>query len=239
MAETKKSKGGEPKRFYKSRKDKMIDGVCGGLAEYLGVDVTLVRVLWLLSIFLNGVGAVAYIVAMIVVPVNPSHKDITEEKKQKGHPAFYVGLFCIVLGFILLINRWDFRFYRWDFPWRFPFDRWWHIHWESIWPLALIALGVAYIIYIVRKDKDKTGEGGKVEKDVKSSTGRKLVRTPDDKMIAGVCGGIGRHFNVDSTLVRIGLVILAVATHAGPWVIAYIVLAIVLPKVEADVPAAK
>ena len=59
------------KRLYKSNKDKMVDGVCGGLAEYFGVDPTLIRLAWVLLCAMGGSGVVAYIVAAIVIPRDP------------------------------------------------------------------------------------------------------------------------------------------------------------------------
>ena len=45
----------------------MIDGVCGGIAEYLGVDSTIVRLLWVIFTLMGGSGILAYIIAMIVM----------------------------------------------------------------------------------------------------------------------------------------------------------------------------
>ncbi|MDY3281303.1 PspC domain-containing protein [Dysosmobacter sp.] len=59
------------KRLYKSNKDKMLDGVCGGLAEYFGVDPTLIRLAWVLLCAMGGSGILAYIVAAIVIPRDP------------------------------------------------------------------------------------------------------------------------------------------------------------------------
>ena len=56
------------KRLYKSRTDRMIGGVCGGLADCFGVDPTLVRVGAVLMALANGVGVIAYIILLIVVP---------------------------------------------------------------------------------------------------------------------------------------------------------------------------
>ena len=59
------------KRLYKSTNDKMLGGVCGGIAEYFGIDPTLVRLGWVLFCALGGSGILAYIVAAIVIPEQP------------------------------------------------------------------------------------------------------------------------------------------------------------------------
>jgi phage shock protein C len=55
-------------RLYRSQKNRVIGGVAGGLAEYFRVDVVLVRLLWVLAIFLGGSGIPVYIIAWIIVP---------------------------------------------------------------------------------------------------------------------------------------------------------------------------
>ena len=55
-------------RLYRSRIDRTIAGVCGGLAKYFDIDPTLVRVLFVVSIFIGGGGIIAYIILWIVVP---------------------------------------------------------------------------------------------------------------------------------------------------------------------------
>lgn len=57
---------------------------------------------------------------------------------------------------------------------------------------------------------------------------KKLYKSERDKKIAGVCGGIAEYFNIDSTLVRLGWIILC--CFAGAGVLAYIIAAIVMPK---------
>jgi phage shock protein C len=56
------------RKLYLSNTNKKISGVCGGVGEYLGVDATIVRLLWFLSIFLHGFGLLAYFIAWIVMP---------------------------------------------------------------------------------------------------------------------------------------------------------------------------
>ena len=59
-----------PKKLYRSNTDKILAGVCGGIAEYLAVDPTVVRLLAVLSVF-TSVGIIAYIVAALVIPLPP------------------------------------------------------------------------------------------------------------------------------------------------------------------------
>jgi phage shock protein C len=58
------------KRLYRSKKERMIAGVCGGIAEYFDMDPTLIRLLWVLITIFTGfaAGVLAYIIAWIIVP---------------------------------------------------------------------------------------------------------------------------------------------------------------------------
>lgn len=59
------------KKLYKSNENKMVCGVCGGIAEYFDIDPTLVRLGWVLFCALGGSGILAYIIAAIVIPGRP------------------------------------------------------------------------------------------------------------------------------------------------------------------------
>ena len=59
------------KKLYKSRTDKKLDGVCAGIAKYLNLDPTLVRVIWALCVALGGSGVLLYIICMFVMPTEP------------------------------------------------------------------------------------------------------------------------------------------------------------------------
>ena len=59
------------KRLYRSMNNKMIAGVCGGVAEYFGLDPALVRLGWIVFCALGGSGVLAYIIAAIVIPKAP------------------------------------------------------------------------------------------------------------------------------------------------------------------------
>ena len=59
------------KRLYKSNENKILDGVCGGIGEYFGMDPTLVRLAWVLFCALGGSGVIAYLLAAIIIPRRP------------------------------------------------------------------------------------------------------------------------------------------------------------------------
>jgi phage shock protein C len=58
----------EPRKLYRSRSQRMLGGVCGGLAEYFNVDATLIRVLFLVLGVFGGTGLVIYVVMWLIVP---------------------------------------------------------------------------------------------------------------------------------------------------------------------------
>ena len=58
----------ERKRLYKSRNNKMICGVCAGIADYFNIDPSIVRVLWAVLVLAAGTGVLAYIACAIILP---------------------------------------------------------------------------------------------------------------------------------------------------------------------------
>lgn len=58
-------------KLYRSKKNKIIAGVCGGIGEFFNVDPTLIRLLWLFISILGGSGVLAYIIAWIIIPEEP------------------------------------------------------------------------------------------------------------------------------------------------------------------------
>ena len=59
------------KKLFRSKTDKKLAGVCGGVAKYFSIDTTLVRLIWTLAIVCAGVGLLPYIVCAIVIPEEP------------------------------------------------------------------------------------------------------------------------------------------------------------------------
>ena len=59
------------KRLYKINRGKMVDGVCGGIAEYFGLDPSLVRLAWIIFSAMGGSGIPDYILAAVIIPREP------------------------------------------------------------------------------------------------------------------------------------------------------------------------
>ncbi len=142
------------RKLYRSRKDKMIGGVAGGLAEYFDIDPTLVRILFVVTLFVGGGGFLAYIILWIVVPEEPFifvTPDTSSAQSAAGNTAdpasnpspnpaeAYAehyknrrnlgGAVLIVIGVLFLMNNLMPRFHFGDF-----------------WPLILIAIGVGLLL---------------------------------------------------------------------------------------------
>ena len=60
-----------PKKLYRSRTDRKLAGVCGGIGEYFEIDPVLIRLLWIVFTLAAGGGILAYLIAWLVVPEGP------------------------------------------------------------------------------------------------------------------------------------------------------------------------
>ena len=130
-------------RLYRSRRDRMLAGVAGGLAEIWGADPALVRIIWALLIILTGgIALLIYIVMAIVVPdeedvfgttggVAPARVPRSERTGGMS-PAILVGGFLVILGAFFLFREF---FPRVDFDW--------------LWPLLLVVVGGLLIVTAV------------------------------------------------------------------------------------------
>lgn len=61
----------QSKRLYRSRQDRMIGGVCGGLGDYFDIDPTVIRLLFVFGTLLGGPGVIAYLILLVIVPLEP------------------------------------------------------------------------------------------------------------------------------------------------------------------------
>jgi len=146
-------------RLFRSRTDVMIAGVCGGLAHYLNVDSTLVRLFFVLLAFIgNGIGALIYFLLWMIVPlegqrgetslqenVHSGSQEIAGQTRAMGNdlrrmvrdPNPQVGLIVggslILIGFLYLLDNLG-----------LPWLRWFDI--DMLWPILLIVGGLALLL---------------------------------------------------------------------------------------------
>jgi len=104
-------------KLYKSNNDKVIDGVCGGLADYLEVDSSIVRILWALAVFVGGTGILLYIIAAIILPrqdevvggnrkyIENGDYDYNDTPKKNKDNKKLMGVILIAVGIILTLKR--------------------------------------------------------------------------------------------------------------------------------------
>mgnify|MGYP005854506953 CR=1 FL=1 len=98
-------------RLYRSRQNRMIAGVAGGLAEYFGVDVSLVRLIWVLAVLWGGSGLLAYIIAWIIIPERNQGEKANnyiliedEDNRQEKTRQITGGILLILIGVALLMG---------------------------------------------------------------------------------------------------------------------------------------
>ena len=75
------------KRLYRSRQNRQISGVCGGIADYLAIDPALVRLFWALFALAGGPGVVLYIILIVIVPEEPEFVQTSAEKVKRDEIA--------------------------------------------------------------------------------------------------------------------------------------------------------
>ncbi len=215
------------KRLYKSRRNKMIDGICGGLAEYFDIDPTIVRILMVLSTLLGGAGFILYIVGMIIMPVNPEHQNFSQPFTQPPPRAdkhrFWAVLLILVGALILITNLGWFAAFHW-----------WNLSWGTIFPIILILIGLGFIYVQTQKPTvlSQSQKSAAADPEVQPPLGaghKELKRSLYDRKLFGVCGGIATYFSVDSTIVRILYVCLVIASF-GWGLLLYIILALLMPE---------
>ncbi len=134
-----------PDRLYRSRKDKVIAGVCGGIADYLNIDPVWVRLVAILALFAEGAGFLAYIIAWILIPEEPkgdaakadakaggkadTDPVAAEKKVSRRGGNVLAGVVIVLLGLAFLMKQ------------IFPV-----IGWNYIWPAGLIAMGIYLLV---------------------------------------------------------------------------------------------
>ena len=214
------------KRLYKSQYDRMIGGVAGGIAEYLKVDATIIRIVFVLMSLFGGTGIIIYIAGLLIIP--EGEKEILSEKKVKSikNNTGFWGILLIIAGLLFILP--DIGFMRVHRMWM------WHGFWDFILPVMVIGLGAWLLLRPAKPVSTLSSKSKKTEEEEEEKDGdkrHKLTRSKVDKKISGVCGGIGEYFDIDSTVVRI-LWVLATLASAGFGIVAYIIFVIVISRSE-------
>ncbi|MHC1782941.1 MAG: PspC domain-containing protein [Anaerolineaceae bacterium] len=145
------------KKLYRSRIDKMLGGVCGGLASYAGIDPVIVRLFFVIFTLAGGAGILIYLILWIVVPeegentgwndstyssrIGSMRDDLIDATRKPNPNAIrYIGGAIIAAGLLLLLQNLD-------IPWL-----WW-LQEDLIWPLILVAGGVLLLVKAFRRDQ--------------------------------------------------------------------------------------
>jgi len=149
-------------KLYRSQTDKMLGGVCGGLAKYLNIDVTIVRLFFIILTFLGGFGPLIYFIMWIVVPLeNYTYQDthperfdgedikeragmmrddfISAVKQPNQNAARLIGIALVVAGGFFLLRQLDLPWLNW-------------LNTGVIWAALILLAGIALLIRGTRKD---------------------------------------------------------------------------------------
>jgi phage shock protein C len=169
------------KKLQRSREDEMIAGVCSGLAEHFDIDVTWIRIAFVLAVMLGASGILAYIILWIVVPKKPisynfnnsnadsqlNHqadysnptKPIKPKKKNNGNFRLFLGVIFVLLGSFFFLEELDL------------IPKW--LEWDTFWPVILIAMGI-YILtagfYKKRVESDEPNDMNQPESQFMDNT---------------------------------------------------------------------
>ena len=197
------------KKVQRSADERVIAGVCGGVAEYFKIDPVIVRLVWVVLAFIGGSGIVAYILAFLALPdgAEPDKPPIYKRISKSGSPWI-----LIVVGIALIAL--------------FQFNHSFLAVAGTIvgagFKIFFIALIIIAGIYLLSRGQKTPFSFFQINK-----TGDFRL-SDSNKLIAGVCGGIAETLNIDPTVIRLGFTIGSIVT-AGFGLMVYILLAILLP----------
>lgn len=205
------------KRIYRSHEDRIIAGVCGGFAEYFNIDVTIVRLIWIFFTIFGGMGILAYIFSIILISEKDSSK-AKEIKADDDHEEKLVlwGVVIIIVGILLFFRHQPIV----GMMWHAMSGNWFNI----LFAIALIGVGI-YILFNRKDDNGKSFSNLRITE---------LYLSETDKKIAGVCGGIAKSLNIDSTIIRL-IWALGTLLSAGIGIVLYIICMLVFSKPSDDI----
>ena len=117
------------RQLYRSRHDRVLFGVCGGLGRYLAIDPVLLRILTVVLVF-AGVGLVAYVVAWLLIPEEPADAPVASADPETRHRVVVIlGAVLVAVGGLMVLRSF--------MPW---------MHSALFWPLLVIGGGILLIV---------------------------------------------------------------------------------------------
>ena len=217
----------ERRKLTRSRSDRYVAGICGGLADYFEADSNLIRVILVVGTLIGGLGLVLYIAGMVIIPENDSPEEGPRVPTNNNY-LFWGVVFIAIGGFLLLRNLDLFDFFY------FP-----DIDLTFLFALALIGVG-GVLLYDQwqKKNAAESVELGLEENDLASDNKAEnafqnafgdITRSRSNRMLAGICGGLSEYFKIDASIVRLIAVVIIFSTK-GIGVLIYFVLMFVLPE---------
>lgn len=120
------------KKLYRSRNNSMISGVCGGLGQYLGIDPTIVRLVFVFLAFYHFLGVWVYVVLAILLPLPPLGWEESQQPVFNGNlpqTTKVIGGGLVILGILAFISQFDLDFFQW-------------MRMDNMWPALIILFGV-------------------------------------------------------------------------------------------------
>ena len=196
-------------RITRSQSDRLLTGVCGGVADYFSIDPTMVRLIWIFFTLFGVSGLLAYIIATLLIPDSNSQERFFKLDSLKSNPLW--GVLFIFSGLILFLQ----------------YDHIFYLFWASFWgnfiniSIAFVLLGIGIYLLYNRQSQIKSNN--------KNVLGNPLHLSIDDKKLAGVCGGLGESLVIDPNIVRV-LWVFGTFMSIGVGVLLYIILALILPE---------
>lgn len=208
------------KKIYRSLNNRWIAGVCAGFAEYLNIDPLIVRLLFILMLLIGGSGFLFYIIAWIIIPVNP----LQTSSEKRYDTSSIIGFLLVLLGIFFLLENLDIIRISELFEW------WNFFSWGIVGSLLLIVIGLFLIFRQNKKAETETilkeSESETISEE--PITKKFLHRSLNNKKISGVCGGLAEYLDIDATIIRL-LFILITLSSFGLGLFLYVILAIVMP----------